>query len=74
LYDRLIGPDSQLLHDLGSVDVGAYGVESDTRLRIPHLRLKKGGDESGHHLAECSTHLLLADEFDGLSDLGEMTF
>jgi hypothetical protein len=31
-------------------------------------------DESGRHLPERSTLLFLADEFDGFSDLGEVTF
>jgi hypothetical protein len=72
--DRFVGPDFHLLHDLRSVHVGAYGIQSDTRLCFPHLGLEKCSDESDRHLAECSTLLFFADEFDGVSDLGEMTF
>jgi hypothetical protein len=68
------GSDSGLLRDLRSIHVGIYGVESDTGLRISHLGLKKYGDESGHHLPECSTLLFLADEFDGVSDLVHVPF
>jgi len=72
--DRLIGPYSHLLHDPRSVHIGAYRVESDTRLRVLHLGVKECGDEGGHHLLECFTLLFLADQFHGIGDLGEMTF
>src|SRR5213080_2776511 len=53
--------------------VRTYRVESHTRLRIPHLGFKKCGDQSGHHLPQRSTPLFLADQFDGISDLHEVT-
>jgi diketogulonate reductase-like aldo/keto reductase len=50
--NRLVDPYSDLLHDLYSVHVGAHGIESDTRFRIPHLGIEECGDESCRHLPE----------------------
>jgi len=72
--DCLIEPDSHLLHDLRSVHVGAYRIKSDTRLRIPHLGLKKRRDESSYHLTEWFSLLFLANEFYSFSELNEVTF
>jgi hypothetical protein len=63
-----------LLGDFRPVYVGAYGIQSDTRLRIPHLGFQKCVDESSHHLTERSTVLLPAHEFDGFGHLGEVPF
>lgn len=54
--------------------VRAYRIKSDTRLRIPHLCLKKRRDESSYHLTEWFSLLLLANELYSFSDLGEVTF
>jgi len=71
--DRLIEPGSHLLRDPRSVHVGAYRVESDTRLRVPHFGLKKCGNESSRHFSEGFTLLFLANKFDGLGDRDKMT-
>jgi hypothetical protein len=71
-HDRLIESESQLLHDLGSVHVGAYGVESDTRLRIAHLGFKKCGDHSCPHLLETLPFLFAAGSFDCFDNLIEV--
>jgi hypothetical protein len=67
-------PSSHLLRDLRSVHVGAYGIESNTRLRIPHFGLKERGDESSRYFTKCFTLLFLANEFDSCCDVGEVTF
>jgi hypothetical protein len=72
--DCLIEPDYLLLHDLRFIHVGALRIKSDTRLRIPHLGLKKGRDESSYHLTEWFSLLFLANEFYSFSDLSEVTF
>jgi len=70
----LVGSDSHFLHDLLSVYVGAYGIESDARLRVPHLGFEKCRHESGRHLLESTTLLFVTDEFHGCRDLVHVTF
>jgi len=60
------------LRDLRSVHVGAYGIESNARLRIPHFGLKERGAGSSHHFTKWFTPLFLANEFDSFRDVGEV--
>jgi hypothetical protein len=72
--DGLMEPGSHLLRDFRSVPFGAYGVESNTGLRVPHFGLKERGDESSRHFAKRFTRLFRANVFDSFLDPSEMTF
>jgi hypothetical protein len=44
---------------VGERFAGGRQHSDDTRFRIPHFGFKECGDESGHHLAECFTLLIV---------------
>jgi hypothetical protein len=72
-HNRFAKPHPHLLRDLRSVYIGAYGVESGTRLRIRHLGFKKRRNESRRHVLKSVSLLLPAGSFHRLCNLIEMT-